>query len=124
MEFSELVRRRRMVRHFAPDPIDRDVLERIAAIAQRAPSAGFSQGQRLLIVTDAETRRRIARLCGEEEMAAVGYDPWLSEAPAHLIACVSEAATTDVTASRTSSRTTAPRSSGRSRTGGWTSVRR
>jgi nitroreductase len=90
MEFSEAVRRRRMVRHFAPDPIDHDVLERIAAIAQRAPSAGFSQGQRLLIVTDTEMRQRIARLCGEEEMAAVGYDPWLSEAPAHVIPCVSE----------------------------------
>jgi nitroreductase len=90
MEFSEAVRKRRMVRHFAPDPVDHDVLERIAAIAQRAPSAGFSQGQRLLIVTDAEVRHRIARLCGEDEMAAAGYDPWLSEAPAHVIPCVSE----------------------------------
>jgi nitroreductase len=90
MDFSEAVRRRRMVRHFAPEPIDREVLERIAAIAQRAPSAGFSQGQRLLIVTDADSRRVIARLCGEDEMAAAGYDPWLSEAPALIIPCVSE----------------------------------
>ena len=44
MEFSEVVQQRRMVRHFAPEPIGREVLERIAAIAQRAPSAGFSQG--------------------------------------------------------------------------------
>jgi nitroreductase len=51
----------------------------------------LKQGQRLLIGTDAETRRRIARLCGEEEMSAAGYDPWLSEAPAHFIPCVSEA---------------------------------
>ena len=36
MEFAEAVRRRRMVRHFAPDAIERDVLERIAAAAQRA----------------------------------------------------------------------------------------
>jgi len=90
MEFTDVVRRRRMVRHFAPDPIDRDVLERMAAIAQRAPSAGFSQGQRIVIVTEPDTRRQIARLCGEEEMAEVGYDRWLSEAPAHLIPCVSE----------------------------------
>ena len=40
MEFGEVVRRRRMVRHFAPDPVERSVLERIAAAAQRAPSAG------------------------------------------------------------------------------------
>ena len=90
MQFEDLIRKRRMVRHFASDSVDHDVLERIAAIAQRAPSAGFSQGQRLLIVTDAEIRRRIARLCGEEEMSAAGYDPWLSEAPAHVIPCVSE----------------------------------
>ena len=38
MEFADVVRRRRMVRHFAPDPIGREVLERIVATAQRAPS--------------------------------------------------------------------------------------
>ena len=36
----------------------RESLERIAAPAQRAPSAGFSQGQRLVIVTDPERRAR------------------------------------------------------------------
>src|SRR5690242_19166608 len=90
MEFQDLVTKRRMVRHFASDPVEHEVLERIAAIAQRAPSAGFSQGQRLMIVTDADARRRIAHLCGEEEMSAAGYDPWLSEAPTHFIPCVSE----------------------------------
>ena len=90
MEFLDAVRRRRMVRNFAPDPIDREVLERIAATAQRAPSAGFSQGQRLLIVTDPATRRELAALCGEQEMTAVGYDAWLRQAPAHFIPCVSE----------------------------------
>ena len=54
MEFQEVVARRRMVRHFATEPLDRAVLERIGLTAQRAPSAGFSQGQRLLVVTDPE----------------------------------------------------------------------
>ena len=52
MEFADVVARRRMVRHFSAEPVDRVVLERIAATAQRTPSAGFSQGQRLVIVTD------------------------------------------------------------------------
>ena len=91
MEFSEVVRRRRMVRHFADEPVDRAVLERIATTAQRAPSAGFSQGQRLLIVTDPEVRRRVAVLSGEEEMASAGYDRWMSECAALFIPCVSEA---------------------------------
>ena len=52
MEFADVVARRRMVRHFSSEPVDRVVLERIAATAQRTPSAGFSQGQRLVIVTE------------------------------------------------------------------------
>jgi nitroreductase len=89
MEFSEAVRRRRIVRHFAPDPIERSVLERIAASAQRAPSAGFSQGQRLVIVTDPERRRRLAELVGEGFYTDRGFDPWISEAPALFVPAVS-----------------------------------
>jgi FMN reductase [NAD(P)H] len=89
MEFAEVVRRRRVVRHFAPDPIDREVLERIAATAQRAPSAGFSQGQRVVIVTDAGHRRRLAELVGEGSYTERGFDPWISEAPALFVPAVS-----------------------------------
>ena len=89
MEFSEVVRSRRMVRHFAPDPVEREVLERIAATAQRAPSAGFSQGQRLVIVTEPERRRRLAELVGEAFYTDKGFDPWISEAPALFVPAVS-----------------------------------
>jgi nitroreductase len=54
MQFDELVMRRRTVRRFRDEPVDRTVLERIAQLAQRTPSAGFSQGQRLVIVTEPE----------------------------------------------------------------------
>jgi nitroreductase len=91
MDFGEVVRRRRMVRHFADEPVDRAVLERIATTAQRAPSAGFSQGQRLVIVTDAELRSRIAVACGELEETEDGFDPWISQSAALFIPCVSEA---------------------------------
>lgn len=91
MEFSEVVRRRRMVRNYDPDrPVAREVLERIAAAAQRAPSAGFSQGQRLVIVTEPDRRLRIAELCAEPEYVAAGFDPWISRAPALFVPCVSE----------------------------------
>jgi len=89
MQFSEVVRNRRIVRHFAPDPIDREVLERIAATAQRAPSAGFSQGQRLVVVTDPARRRRLAELSGEAFYTDRGFDPWISEAPALFVPAVS-----------------------------------
>lgn len=93
MEFAEVVRRRRMVRHFKPDPVDPSAIERMMRLAQRAPSAGYTQGQSFIIVTDPELRRAVARTCGEDEY----YEPafghrWISEAPVQAIPCVSEAA--------------------------------
>jgi nitroreductase len=91
MDFAEVVRKRRMVRNYdASKPVGREVLKRIAAAAQRAPSAGFSQGQRLVIVTDPARRARIAEICGEAEYVAAGFDPWVSRAPALFIPTVSE----------------------------------
>src|ERR1700730_1830282 len=44
MEFQDVVRKRRMVRSFESRALSADVVERILRNAQRAPSAGFSQG--------------------------------------------------------------------------------
>jgi FMN reductase [NAD(P)H] len=63
--FPELLKRRRMVRDYLPDPIDHETIERIVGTVRRAPSAGFSQGHRLVVVTEPETRRELARLAGE-----------------------------------------------------------
>lgn len=46
MEFADVVRKRRMVRHFKPDPIDPEVIDNVLRLAQRAPSAGYTQGSR------------------------------------------------------------------------------
>ena len=70
MEFVDVVMKRRAVRRFEDGGVDREVIERIARLAQRTPSAGFSQGQRLVVVTEPERRREVARICGEEE-----YEP-------------------------------------------------
>jgi nitroreductase len=87
MEFSELLRRRRMVRNFSEEPVRRDLIERVVVRAVRAaPSAGFSQGVRLLIVTDPEVRSRIADLFGfEDELLPRGYAPWVRRAPVHVV---------------------------------------
>jgi nitroreductase len=91
MEFSEVVRRRRMVRNYDPDrPVTREQLERIAAAAQKAPSAGFSQGQRIVIVTDPERRHGVAQICDEPGYVAAGFDAWISNAPALFVPTVSE----------------------------------
>jgi nitroreductase len=90
MQFDELVMRRRTVRRFRDEPVDRTVLERIAQLAQRTPSAGFSQGQRLVIVTEPEQRRRVAATCGEADYVEMGMGPWISECAAQFVPCVSE----------------------------------
>jgi nitroreductase len=58
MEFGEVVRRRRMIRHYTDEPIPPDVVERIVSSALRAPSAGFSQGWAFLVLTDEGDRAR------------------------------------------------------------------
>jgi nitroreductase len=89
MEFVDVVMKRRAVRRFEEGGVDREVIERIARLAQRTPSAGFSQGQRLLVVTDPGRRREVARICGEEEYLDV-FGPWISECAAQFVPCVSE----------------------------------
>jgi FMN reductase [NAD(P)H] len=79
-----------MVSHYDGEPVQRDVLERIAATVRRAPSAGFSQGQRLVVVTDEETRRTIADAIGEQEAVAAGREPWVESAPALVVVCTRE----------------------------------
>jgi len=91
MEFAELVMRRRTVRRFEDAPVDRAVLENIARLGQRTPSAGFSQGQRVVIVTDPDQRRRVAETCGEEGYDEAGFGRWISECAAQFVPCVSEA---------------------------------
>ena len=90
MEYQEVLRRRRMVRNYAPEPVSEDILERIVQAGRKAPSAGFSQGTAFVIVTDPELRTAIANLCDEPDYVAAGFDPWISKAPAHIVICVSE----------------------------------
>ncbi len=92
MEFSEVVRKRRMVRHFTSEPVAPEALARILDLARRAPSAGFTQGQSFVVVAQAETRREIARICDEEEYTSSGFHPFISQAPVVVVPCVSEAA--------------------------------
>ena len=58
MQFEDVVRRRRMVRNFDDRPVPAGVVERILANAQRAPSAGFSQGWAFVVL---EGREQTAR---------------------------------------------------------------
>ena len=92
MEFRDVVLKRRMVRNFAQKAVDPKIIDRIVQLTRSAPSAGFTQGQSFIVVTQPETRKAIAATCEEEEYLERGFAPFISQAPVLLIPCTSEAA--------------------------------
>jgi nitroreductase len=92
MDFRDVLSRRRSVRSYDERPVPREVIERITdAAVVRAPSAGFSQGLRLVVVTDPMTRKEIAVAAAEEELAEQGRPRWKAAAPVHVVVLTREA---------------------------------
>jgi FMN reductase [NAD(P)H] len=85
VEFRDLLRQRRMVRHYEREPIPRETLTRLVSTVRRAPSAGFSQGQRLLVVDDPALLAQLGSTENEE------LEPWFESAPAHVLVLTREA---------------------------------
>jgi nitroreductase len=79
-----------MVRNYTAEPVDRDAVERIVAAGRRAPSGGFSQGIRMVVVTEQATRSRIAELADEGYATARGFEPWITRAPVHIVVALRE----------------------------------
>jgi len=75
MEFSDVVRRRRMVRNYSSEPVDPAVLDRIVGNAVRAPSAGFSQGWGFLVLDTREDVETFWRTTAGDALDEP--DPWL-----------------------------------------------
>jgi len=87
MSLYELLQQRRMVRNYTGERIPREVLERIVGTVRRAPSAGFSQGQRLLVVDDPDLLRTLDENADE---APDGTEPWFGSAAAHVFVLTRE----------------------------------
>ncbi len=66
IEFYELMKRRRTVREFSPDPIPFELIELAIKTAGVAPSGANQQPWLFVVVSDPEVKRRI-RLAAEEE---------------------------------------------------------
>jgi nitroreductase len=90
MEFDEVVRKRRMIRNFAEEPISDASLERILDQARYGPSAGFSQGQDFILVQEQARKQAIASLCSEANYVSKGFAPFISGAAALIIPCTNE----------------------------------
>ena len=70
MEFAEVVRRRQMIRSYdAGRPVPPDALDAVLRAALRAPSAGFTQGVSLLVLTSAPERETFWQLTSDGDGA-------------------------------------------------------
>jgi nitroreductase len=66
MEFSDVIKHRRSVRSYRPDPPPRELIDRLIDIARRAPTAGFSQGIDFLVLDDASALHRFWELTSQD----------------------------------------------------------
>ncbi|CAH0992392.1 5,6-dimethylbenzimidazole synthase [Sinobacterium norvegicum] len=60
---------RRDMRHFKPDPVDPEVLQRLLLAAHHAPSVGFMQPWRFIRITDTTLRQDLYQLVSDEKAA-------------------------------------------------------
>jgi len=82
MEFQELIRVRRSIRGYKPDPVPEEILRRVLDAGRLAPTAANKQPFQLIVVTHAATRLQLKEV----------YDrDWFYSAPLILVGCVEPA---------------------------------
>lgn len=87
MEFADVVRKRKMVRHYDPDrPVPPEIVERILKHATRAPSAGNSQGWAFLVLQSVQERERFWAATTPEEPALAKWLENMRTAPLIIVA--------------------------------------
>lgn len=63
MEFTEVIKRRKMIRAFTGEPLAPGTADRLLRAASRAPSAGFSQGYSFLVLEGAGQAAPLWEIC-------------------------------------------------------------
>jgi nitroreductase len=79
MRFLELARSRYSVRGYRPDPVPRDVLERLLEAARLSPSAANRQPWHMIVLDDPALI---------QQLKDVYPSPWLRQAPVVIILCL------------------------------------
>jgi len=74
VEFSEVIKRRRMMRAFTAEPLAEGTAERLLRAGNRAPSAGFSQGYSFLVLEGAEQAAPLWRVMWHAAADLTGED--------------------------------------------------
>jgi len=98
MDFDDVVRTRRSIRKYGPEPVAPAVLDRILDAGTRGPTAGYSQGQSYVVVTDPAMIGRLMAEMDRQEHALMGAplqvapaEPPAFGAPVLVVACTNEA---------------------------------
>jgi len=81
MEFMDVIRKRRSIRKFKPDPVPEEEIKYILEAARLAPSWVNTQCWHFIVVTDPEVKSKI----GE-----AGFR-WTARGPAMIVACADPA---------------------------------
>lgn len=83
MEFLDLAKKRRSVRSYSTQAVEKEKLEYILECARLAPSAVNKQPWHFYVVESEEKRK---------ELCQCYHNPWLAEAPVCIVVCVDSAA--------------------------------
>ena len=79
MNVMDAILKRRSIRNYEDKPIEADKLARVLEAGRQAPSAANSQPWKILVVTDADTRKKLS-------VAARSQD-FIAQAPAVIVGC-------------------------------------
>ncbi len=79
MDVYEAIRQRTSVRAYKSTPVDIEKIDRILDAARRAPSGKNGQPWIFIVVTDAETRKKLVPACKNQA--------FLAQAPVIIVAC-------------------------------------
>ena len=82
MEFYEVIKTRKSVRKYRPDPIPEDVLNRILEAGRAAPSAKNIQPWKFIVIKDPENKKKVAEVCRGQH--------WIANADVIVCGCALE----------------------------------
>jgi len=79
MDFYDVVRTRRSIRSYKPDPVPEEVLDRVLEAVRVAPSGSNRQPWRFIIVRDEAVKKRLVSACDNQR--------FIAQAPVVIVAC-------------------------------------
>lgn len=79
LDFYEVIRTRRSMRSYKPDPVPDDVLRKVLDAARIAPSGSNRQPWKFIVIRDEALKERLVPLAGGQK--------FIAEAPIVIVAC-------------------------------------